>query len=158
MNKPLLFLFVILLITASALGLWYFRGNSWGKKEVKLEILNMEQAQAGEEVVYTVKFKNNGKAALEELELAFEFPENSLPLTKSDATTTEVLNEVAFNRAIKYLETLYSGEERTVEFRATVFGKESDILEAKAFLTYRPQNLKAKFESKTTSSLRISTV
>ncbi|MCG2690082.1 DUF11 domain-containing protein [Candidatus Parcubacteria bacterium] len=158
MNKPLLFLFVILLITASALGLWYFKGNEWGKKEVKLEILNIEQAQAGEEVVYTVKFKNNGKAALEEVELAFEFPENSLPLTKSDATTTEGLNEVAFNRAVKFLETLYSGEERSVEFRATVFGKESDILEAKAFLTYRPQNLKAKFESKTTSSLRISTV
>ncbi|MBM4177672.1 hypothetical protein FJ208_02640, partial [Candidatus Gribaldobacteria bacterium] len=105
MNKTLMFLFLILLIVAGSLGLWYFKGNEWGKKVIKIEILNKAEAQAGEEVVYTVKFKNNGKAPLEEVELAFEFPEKSLPITLSEATSSPNDVNVAFNRAIKYLET-----------------------------------------------------
>ena len=154
MNKPLLFLFLILLITAGALGLWYWKGNEWGKGKIDLEILGPEKTQAGQEITYTVKLKNNGNANLEEPELAFEYPENALPLEDKDASTTDS----AFNRLTKQLETIYPGEERAVEFKARLFGKEGDVLESKTFLTYRPKNLKAKYESKTIFSTQISQV
>lgn len=121
---------------------------------MKLEILGPETAGAGEEIAYSIKFKNNGKALLEEPELVFEYPENSLPVIAQ----TESQEGQEFNRTTQKLDSIYPGEERTVEFKARVFGKQGDLLKAQAWLTYRPKNIKAKYESKTSFSSQISNV
>lgn len=146
MNKYVILFILLVAIVVGAVGFWYWQGGEYSKDILKLEILGQKNAQAGDQVKYLVRFKNNGKIRLEEPELVFEYPEKAIP--KDDVSS----------RVIKQLEDIYPGEERMVEFLANVFGKEGDILESKAWLTYKPKNLKARYESKTSFVTQISSV
>lgn len=146
MNRLFLFFLLILVVVAASLGVWYWKGNEWTKGVLKLEVLGPQAVQAGQEIKYLVKFKNNGQVRLEEAKLVFEYPENILPLERETQRITQELEDI------------YPGEERTVEFKGRAFGKEGDVLEGETFLTYRPKNLKASYESKTTFSTQISSV
>jgi len=141
MRKSTAFL-VILSLAIVIAGVWYWKTNVYSKEALKLEILGPASAQAGEEIEYLVKFKNNGKARLEKPELVFEYPANAMPSVIASSTNQ-------FARVTQTIEDIYPGEERIVSFKARLFGKENDNLEAKAWLTYQPKNLKAKYESKT---------
>ncbi|MDD5750841.1 MAG: hypothetical protein PHU56_04360, partial [Candidatus Pacebacteria bacterium] len=147
MRKSSIFLIFLFLAIAIA-GAWYWRTNIYSKEALKLEILGPANVQAGEETEYLVKFKNNGKARLEKPELVFEYPANAVPSVISSSTNQ-------FARVTQTVEDIYPGEERVVSFKARLFGKENDNLEAKAWLTYQPKNLKAKYESKTSFISRI---
>jgi len=146
MNKAFLFFLLILVVAAASLGVWYWKGNEWTKGVLKLEVLGPQAVQAGQEIEYLVKFKNNGQVRLEEAELVFEYPEDVLPLERDSQRITEELEDI------------YPGEERIIEFKGRAFGKQGDILEGETFLTYRPKNLKASYESKTTFSTQVSSV
>ncbi len=141
MRKSTFFL-VILFLTVVIVGAWYWKTNTYSKEVLKLEILGSANVQAGEEIEYLVKFKNNGKVRLEKPELTFEYPDNAMPLVISSSTNQ-------FARVIQNMDDIYPGEERIVSFEAQLFGKENDNLEAKAWLTYQPKNLKARYESRT---------
>ncbi len=143
MRKFLIF-FLLIMAVLGAVGFWYWRGNVYSKEVLKLEILGPETVQTGEEIGYTVKFKNNGKVRLEAAELVFEYPGNSVP--KEDTQ----------QRITKKLEDIYPGEERTVTFRTVALGKEGDTLQAQALLSYNPRDLKARYESKTNLVTKIS--
>jgi hypothetical protein len=136
MRKIILF-FTVLFLIAGAVGFWYWQRNDYSKDILKLEILSQEQVQAGEEVEYTVRLKNNGEIRLEDAELIFQAPKQS------------ILEDYSDNRVTRKIEDIYPGEERTYSFKARLFGKEGDTLEAKAWLDYRPKNLKARYESQT---------
>jgi hypothetical protein len=114
---------------------------------VRLEILGPSEAQAFEEIEYLVKYKNNGSAVLEDAQLTFQYPENSIPVNGENSDK---------KRIIMALEDIYPGEERSVSFKARLIGKENDTLKAEAQLRYRPKNLKAFFESSTTLTSEIS--
>ncbi|MDD5433629.1 MAG: hypothetical protein PHE77_03175 [Candidatus Pacebacteria bacterium] len=145
MRKFLTFFFVLMAFLA-AIAFWYWRGNIYSKEVLKLEILGPENIQAGQEIDYTVKFKNNGKARLESVELVFEYPSNALPV-----------GETA-QRIVKKLEDIYPGEERSTVFKAIAIGKEGDTVQAQASLFYNPKNLKARYESKTNLTTKITSV
>ncbi len=136
--------FLLIMAALGAVGFWYWRGNIYSKEVLKLEILGPETVQTGEEINYTVKFKNNGKVRLEAAELIFEYPGNSVP------------QEDTQQRITKKLEDVYPGEERTVSFKAVALGREGDTLKAQALLSYNPKNLKARYESKTNLVTKIS--
>jgi len=142
--------FIFLFLAIAAAGVWYWRANIYSKEVLKLEILGPASSQAGEEIEYLVKFKNNGKARLEKPELVFEYPANAVPsvIVISTATSTATSTN-QFGRVTQTIEDIYPGEERVVSFKARLFGKENDNLEAKAWLTYQPKNIKARYESKT---------
>ncbi len=145
MRKFLTF-FLLSMAFLAAIAFWYWRGNIYSKEVLKLEILGPEQIQAGDEINYTVKFKNNGKVRLEAAELVFEYPGNASPI------------EDTAQRITKKLEDIYPGEERTAIFKAIGIGKEGDILQAQASLTYNPKSLKSRYESKTNLTTKISFV
>lgn len=146
MNKYIvLFIFFIAIVVGIA-GFWFWQNNEYSKDVLKLEIIGPEDAQSGDEAKYLVRFKNNGKIRLDEAELVFEYAEKAIP-EDSDSS-----------RVIKQLEDIYPGEERMVEFISHVFGKEGDILESKAWLSYKPKNIKARYESKTSFITQISFV
>lgn len=119
-------------------GYYYYQKNIYSKETLKLEILGPQDSQAFQEIEYLVKYKNNGNTALEEPELIFQYPENSLPTNESS------------KRIVRQLEDIYPGEEKTISFKARLFGKEGEASQAEAVLKYRPKNLKAFYESKTT--------
>ncbi len=145
MNRGFLFFLIILIAVVASLSFWYWQGNTWSKGTLKLEILGPETMQAGEEITYSIKFKNNGKVQLEEPELIFAYPENVIPAEQAQRVTKE-------------LDDIYPGEERIIEFRGRIFGKEQDTLKAEVWLTYKPKNLKASYESKTSLTTQIDSV
>ena len=141
MKKSTLTVVAIGLIIGIA-GLYYYQRNVYSKDILKLEILGTEQADLLDEIEYIVKYKNNGNARLEDPELIFEFPEYSI--FKNGESQRATKNSDDLGGAI------YPGEERTVSFKARLLGKEGEAKTAKATLSYRPKNLKARYESFTT--------
>lgn len=143
MKRKIFTFFIISLVILVGVSFWLYQRQAFSKEILKLEILGPETCQAGKEIEYTVKYKNNGNIRLEELKFTFEYPEGSL------------LSEEQLERITKDLEDLYPGQEEVLKFKVRIFGKEGDIKTAKASLSYRPKNLKAFYESKSTSSTKL---
>jgi len=143
MRKILIILILLTFAGVGIAGYWYWQKNQYSKEILKLEILGSEAAQAGDEIEYLVRFKNNGKVRLENSEMIFEAPEHSIPQGFENLRVT------------KQLEDIYPGQEQIFSFKVRVFGKENETLVAKAWVNYQPKNLKARYESKTTFSTQI---
>jgi hypothetical protein len=146
MRKNLLFFIIILLITLGATGYWYYQKNIYSKEVLKVEILGKNEVELAEEIEYLVKYKNNGDFRLEEPVLIFEYPKNSI-----------VEGEKFLRKEIK-LEDIYPGEEKTVSFKARIFGKEGEAKVAKAQISYRPKDIKSTYTSETTFTTLIKSV
>ena len=98
----------------------------------------------GQEIEYTVRYKNNGNFALQGARLIFDLPENSL-------------TEDGRTRIIKDLEDIYPGDEEVVKIGARLLGREGDIKTARASLSYTPKNLTVPYESDTSFTTKIDT-
>ncbi|MDP2641034.1 MAG: hypothetical protein Q8P39_00625 [Candidatus Yanofskybacteria bacterium] len=137
---------IFLLLAAGSAGVWWWQSNSYSKEILKLEILAPENVQAGEEFTYIVKWKNNGNVRLENPVLMFEFPKGAIPSNQDRM------------RVSQELEAIYPGQERTTHFPARLFGKEGEVKEARAELSYSPKDLSASYRSETSTITRISSV
>ncbi len=142
-KKPLIIFLIVLFLGVGLTGLWYYQKNNYSKEILKIEILGPEYAQAGEEIEYLVRYKNNGNVVLEDPELIFEYPKYSFLQNGEELRWT------------KKVEDIYPGEEKSVKFKSRLLGKENEIVTAQAWLSYQPKNLKARYESKTTFSTQI---
>ena len=145
MKKPLLIIIFFALVLG-AVGFWYWQKNSFSKDIVKFEILAPKETAMAQEIIYTVKWKNNGQILLENPVLTFEFPQGALPSAPGNARVT------------KTLDNMYPGQEKTLDFKARLFGAQGDIKQAKAYLAYNPKNLQARYESDTTTTTVITSV
>ncbi len=151
--KKTVFFILILGLLVGGVGYYYYQKNIYSKEVVKLEILGPEEVQAFEEIEYLVKYKNNGNIVLEDVELIFQYPQNSL-IVMAEEPPKDLENQKS-RRAIKTLEDIYPGQEQTISFKVRLLGKENEARTAEAILKYRPKNLKAVYESKTTFTTRI---
>jgi len=134
-------IFLTIFILGLILGVWTIKRNIFSKEILKFEILGQSEVLVGQESEITVKFKNNGNFRLEEPELVIEFPEG----TQSD-------EELIKRKVIKKEEMggiIYPGEEKSFSFKVKFFGKEGETKKIRAFLTYRPKNLKSFFKNET---------
>lgn len=145
-NKFILFITILAAITG-IVGFWYYQRNVYSKEILKLEILGAEEADLAQEIGYTVKYKNNGNVRLEEARLIFQYPDYSLGLEEGKTLRQEVI-----------LDDIYPGQERIFNFKARLLGKEGEEKKAQAWLSYRPKNLKARYESETSHNSRINSV
>jgi len=153
-KKPLIFI-IILIALVSLLGVWFWWRNVHSREVLRLEILAPSQAEAGTEVVYTVRYKNNGNIRLEEARLIFEFPENSV-ISKEEINLPEDKFIIRGQEKIEViLDDIQPGEERTKEFRGVIFGLADSTLTAHARINYRPRNLRARFEARTSQTLMV---
>jgi len=141
-----------LAVLIGAVGFYYYYSNIWSKAEVKVEILSQETSVLLEEVVYIVKYKNNSDAVLEEPELIFDFPEDSIPINEDSLKVFKEAKDFNQEGAI------YPGQEGTFEFRARLLGEEKEFKTAKVVLSYRPKNLKPRYESSNEFTVRIEEV
>ncbi len=144
MSKKAIFI-ILILVVAGAVGFWFYRAGIFSKEILKLEILGPDTAKVGEEIEYTVKYKNNGNFVLEQPKLIFELPDNSL----TEDGKTRITHE---------LKDIYPGDEEFVKFKARLLGKEGDLKVAKALMSYIPKNITARYESDTTFTTKIGTV
>ena len=146
MRNKIILSIVILAGLLGILGFWHYQRNIYSKDILKLEILGPDEADAAEEIEYALKYKNNGNIRLEEPRLVFEYPEYSI---------------VEAGRAIRQellLDDIYPGQADTLYFKGRLLGKQGDIKKAKAWLSYRPKNLKARYESETSQAVKIKSV
>lgn len=150
MKKKIITFLVIVAVLVGIVGFWNWQRNTYSKEDLKLEILGQDQTTLGEEVEYIVKYKNNGNFRVENPQLIFDPPENSI----SDG---KVLGRQTLG-AEKLGDAIYPGEEKTVSFKMRLFGKEGETKIAKAILSYQPKNLKSKNESSTSFTTTIKSV
>jgi len=143
-------IFILILFLTGALFYWTFRKNIYSKEVLKLEILGPSEVTIGKEVEFIVKYKNNGDFRLEEPELIFEPPENSLK--DGQIAKREILKQEKLGVAI------YPGEENSFSFKVRIFGKEGETKVARATMSFRPKNLKAKYSVSTSFSTQIKSV
>ncbi len=138
--------FIIFLITLLAVvAIYYWNSNYYSRETLKLEILGPETIEIAENFEYLVKYKNNGKVRLEEPRIIFEYPDYS------------IVEENLLRKEIE-LEDIYPGEEKTYSFKARLIGREGEAKTAKVSLSYRPKNLKARYESKSTLTTVIKSI
>jgi len=139
-------IFLILLAVLTGISYLIYQKQIFSKEVLKLEILGPNGCQAGQEIEYTVKYKNNGNARLERMKFTFEYPEGSLPSLGQP------------QRVARNLEDLYPGQEKNLQFKARLFGQKEDIKTAKTTLSYSPKNLKALYQSESTLTTKIEEV
>ncbi|MEA3344312.1 MAG: hypothetical protein U9Q16_01350 [Patescibacteria group bacterium] len=156
MKKLILSIIILGLILAVA-GYWYWQRNPYSKDVLKLEIFGPEEVSLLQEVEYIVKYKNNGNVRLEEPKLIFEFPEYTIV---SPINGEEGQDNLSIRQEIgpEELGDIYPGEEKTFRFKGRLFGKENQLRTAKAWMNYRPKNLKPRYESSTTFSTMVKSV
>jgi len=142
MKKNIILIIIIILLVLIGVGVWYWQGKSYSKEILKFEILGPEKATLAQEVEYTVKFKNNGSERLENPELSFEFPDDSILEDNQTKVVTLTSEELGGD--------IYPGEERSFKFKARLLGKEGDTKEAKATIVFQPKGLNTKNELSTT--------
>ena len=135
---------VVFFVIAVAAFVW--QQNIFSKEVLRLEILAPDEVDMGQEVIYTVKYKNNGNVRLENPILIFEYPGGAVFLDGDSRRVTQQLEDI------------YPGQERTIEFPVRLFGKKNEVKEAKAQITYTPKNLTGRFSAETTASTVISFV
>jgi hypothetical protein len=145
-----------LIALAAILGIiafWYYQKNSYSREILKLEILGQEQTDLLEEVEYTVKYKNNGNVKLEKALLIFECPSYSVGCSAQgvEAGGGQLRKEIS-------LADIYPGEEKTITIKSRLVGKSGDLKQAKAWLSYEPKNLNARYESETSLTTKIEDV
>jgi hypothetical protein len=145
MNKKVFIFLIFIVIIGGLLGLWFYNNNVFSREVLKLEILGTDTIKMGDEIEYTVKYKNNGNSVLQEPRLIFELPEYSL-------------TEDGKTRFTQDLKDIYPGDEDFVKFKARLMGKENDLKVARAWLSYMPKNLTNRFESDTTFTTKINSV
>ena len=141
MSKKIFFI-IFAVIVAVFVAFLYYREGTFSKEILKLEILGPDTAKIGDEIQYTVQYKNNGNFVLEQAKLTFILPDNSL--TEDGKTIfTRNLNDI------------YPGNQESVTFKARLLGKDGDLKTAKASLSYVPKNITAAYESDTTFITKI---
>jgi len=145
MSKKVIFFVLSLVVIAGVFAFWFYRIGIFSKEILKVEILGPDVAKVGDEIEYTVKYKNNGNFVLEQPKLIFELPENSLTEDGKTMITQE-------------LKDIYPGDEEFVKFKSRLLGKEGDLKVAKANLSYIPKNITARYESDTTFTTKIDSV
>src|SRR3990167_6825856 len=94
-------LIILLIISAGTLGFMYYRGLVFSTQILSLEISGPDTVKLGDQIEYTIKYKNKGNFILEKPKVSFYLPDNSI-------------NEDNKMRFEKELEDLKPGDEGTV--------------------------------------------
>ncbi len=152
MNNKSIFIIILLFLAVGAVGFGYYQyyeKNIYSKEIIKLEISGPDQVEAGQEVEYIVKYKNNGDIRVEKPKLVFEYPEHSI--TDDGYLRNEIGSQ-------ELGEAIYPGQEKILYFKTRILGKEGESKEAKATLTYRPKNIESDYKSETSFNSVISRV
>lgn len=67
MSKKIIFF--LLIVIGIIFAVWLYQTGGFSKEILKLEILGPDNAEMGEEIEYTVKYKNNGNFVLQQPKL-----------------------------------------------------------------------------------------
>ena len=158
MRNKIIKISLVVIAVLIALTAWYWSQNTHSKEVLKLEILGPSSIEAGEDVNYIVKYKNNGNVRLENARLIFEYPENSIISEELRENEDDNIIIRSSQKVELILADIQPGEERSANFKGTVYGEENSTAISVAELEYTPRNLTASYKSETTHTTIISGV
>ena len=133
-----LILAALVLFIATLLIFW-FGGASFSEKDVVLNIEGPAQAKSGDEAVYVVKYKNNTRTELRNLQFRFFYPEDSIVIEEDGSFSSKQSNGFEVDR-------LGSGEEAEKEFKVFLVGDKGDVKNITSNMLFRAGTLRSSFE------------
>jgi len=120
--------------------------TSFDKDKVGLEINGAERVISGEEIVYIIRYQNQTRLELTQLQLVFHYPEQSIPSETDDLVQAIELDDLAV------------GQENQIELPARIIGLEDEKKTAWAELNYQPAGLSSTFTNRAEFSNEIISV
>ena len=143
--KYLVLLALILLIVA--ISSFWFNTPSFKEGNVVFEIKGPTQATSGEEVVYTLKYANDTRSVLHDIDFVFFYPEGAAVLIDG-----KIIEDYSKDFT---LEQLVPGEKGEKQFSAFLIGEKGSIRVAKANFSFKAGSLNSNFEKNASLSTTI---
>lgn len=137
------------LFVVSIASFWW-GGNSFSASSVILSLEGPDRATSGDEVTYTVHYRNNTKVALHDLRFRLFYPLNAIVVQNGIPGTPD---SEGFDVA-----QLNPGEEATKEFKLFMVGDKGEIKTARLHLIFNAGTLKSSFEKDVTVATTITTL
>lgn len=136
---------VIILMLWAGIGFLHYRESVLAPDILTVTIENKSMVRTGDEVTYTVHYKNNSNFLLEKAKLTFVFPEHTFT-EDSKLRIEKNLNDIApYGEGVE-------------TFSGYVVGNEQEVLLAHAYIAYIPRGLSARYEVETEATTIISEV
>ncbi|MDO8530173.1 MAG: hypothetical protein Q7S10_02090 [bacterium] len=145
MNKKIIYLLLAVAVVVGLALFWLYHERIFSNDVLSLEISGAKKAYLGDEVEYTVKYKNTGNFVLENARIVFNLPEHSL-------------NEDGKKRYVENLNDIHPGQGGLVKFKGVLIGKEDEVQTARAVISYTPKNLSSRYEVAADFSTTINSV
>lgn len=152
----------ILFLAGGAAFVSLYLGRRTSEAAVRIE--SRDFLEAGEEFTIPIVFVNESKIPLREAQMIIVLPEGSMvrdgvPAGAGDSNSLQAGAErPASPRIIKAVPDLAPGEEGIVRITTRMFGKEGSVVAVEATLSYRPENINARFSASAKKEITIASV
>lgn len=141
--------FIILAIGALMISGGYYlftRERPFDVTAVRGAIEGPVRISSGDEVSYSITYRNNTSVALREGKMIFTWPEGAVVAGGNDAASREVKEEMGM---------IVPGQEKSATFKGRIYGAKDEQKEITAVFQYTPENVAAVFEDKKTLTITI---
>ncbi len=135
--------------TALAIGGGYYlftREQPFDVKGVRGDISGPARVSSGDEVSYTVTYRNNTNVAIRGGSMAFTWPEGAVVEGESDMASREEKEEIGM---------IVPGQEKNATFKGRIYGTKDEQKEITAVFRYTPENVAGEIEDKKTLAIII---
>ena len=146
--KLLLILVIPAAIVVGAVFVFLYIGTRG--TEAHMEIITGDTVEAGTVLTLPIVVRNVSRTVLKEGEIVIVLPEGTVVQEGSTA--------ISSTRRVQRIDDLGPGEQATVELPIRLFGKEDDEQTIHVNYLYRPENLRAKFTTRVSKTIKIITV
>lgn len=139
------FIFTCAFLGALAYGAYFFLYKNWGSnsKAVEFSIEGATEVVAGEEFVYTFKYKNSINVGINNLQVAVVYPKNFIV---SDINP----QPLADKNSVWSIPFLGAGQSGEIKVRGRIIGAENELGVISGYVTYVPENFSSEFKREAT--------
>lgn len=146
-----IFLIIMFLITLAGSLLFIFYQLGFKDSGVSVRIFGNEETIAGSVEHWQVEMRNQSGVSLKDIELIFNFPDDSIPISDNESAIRSKRSRFVFDE-------LASGKSVQAEFSARVFGKSGEERQTRATAVYRRENLTSRLTEVAEFVTRISRI
>ncbi|HTP57088.1 MAG TPA: hypothetical protein VMJ72_02330 [Candidatus Paceibacterota bacterium] len=147
-NRLLRWLMIVAAVLfVAAVASLFFGGNSFSPNNVTLTLATSDRATSGDELTYTVTYRNDTKVQLTNLSFRMFYPAGSIVLVNGQPTTPD---SEGFT-----VDSLAPGQEGSHDFKAFIVGDKGSIEAAHVHLVFQAGTLTSSFEKDAQASTTI---
>lgn len=143
--KTLLVVIIVFILVAAAAIIWGRHSFSRAKVEIGLEA--PKDIASGEEITFTINYKNNNRVNLNDAYLIVDYPSGTFSLEGK-----EIYQEQ------ESLGTIMRKSQGKKDFKIRLVGEKGDVKNITVKLDYQPQNISSRFENSTIFRIEINSV